>query len=184
MNIERILMRSPSVSAAAQRADYRAQKERLRQQELTENLAAGQKRCFKCGQLKSLNEFYSHPQMADGRLNKCKECTKDEAAKRLSEKREYVQEYDRWRSKTDTRKEKLLVYQRTRRAKHPEKNKARAKVNREVYEGKLIPQPCSVCGHHKAEAHHHDYSKPLDVIWLCFKHHHELHGHITTAPLK
>lgn len=36
--------------------------------------------------------------------------------------------------------------------------------------GKLVPQDCSACGA-KAEAHHNDYDKPLEVVWLCRKHH-------------
>jgi len=28
-------------------------------------------------------------------------------------------------------------------------------------------RPCTVCGAMKSEAHHEDYSKPLEVTWLC-----------------
>ena len=36
--------------------------------------------------------------------------------------------------------------------------------------GTLIPQPCIACGAN-AEAHHPDYDKPLEVIWVCKPHH-------------
>ena len=34
------------------------------------------KTCFKCNLEKKLEDFYKHPQMPDGRVNKCKECNK------------------------------------------------------------------------------------------------------------
>jgi hypothetical protein len=38
--------------------------------------------------------------------------------------------------------------------------------------GRLVKQPCAVCGStEKVEKHHKDYLKPLDVVWLCRAHH-------------
>lgn len=48
---------------------------------------------------------------------------------------------------------------------------AQSIVNHAKRDGKLIPLPCEVCGNVKSEAHHRDYSKPLEVQWLCRKHH-------------
>jgi ribosomal protein S27AE len=33
--------------------------------------------------------------------------------------------------------------------------------------GKIQREPCKRCGAEKAEMHHHDYDKPLEVEWLC-----------------
>lgn len=45
------------------------------------------KKCFKCGLEKELSEFYVHPQMGDGHLNKCKDCTKKDVKLRGDELR-------------------------------------------------------------------------------------------------
>lgn len=57
-----------------------------------------------------------------------------------------------------------------------QKIKDRARSYAGVYKrrGKLVERPCQVCGA-KAEMHHHDYSKPLEVEWLCRLHHLALH---------
>lgn len=130
------------------------------------------KKCFKCGLKKDRSEFYQHPQMADGLLGKCKECTKKDV-KKDREESEHAREYDRIRAKTKTRKILVAKLQRKRRAEHPEKNKAYMKVYRAIKKGILTRENC-FCGQ-KAEAHHDDYSKPLDVKWLCKRHHEKRH---------
>jgi hypothetical protein len=47
------------------------------------------------------------------------------------------------------------------------KRNARALANVALRRGKIQRQPCRDCGATKAEKHHPDYSKPLDIIWLC-----------------
>lgn len=140
------------------------------------------KTCFKCGQEKPIDGFYKHPQMADGRLNKCKECTKVDVSEHYKANRIKYAAYEKKRFKDPNRKEKVAVYQRTQRKKHPIKNIARRAVKRAVDSGKIIkPLCCTSCGSQgRIEAHHHDYSKPLDVQWLCFACH-RIYGHGQTV---
>jgi hypothetical protein len=51
------------------------------------------------------------------------------------------------------------------------KKKARKQVYVEVRAGRIIKQSCEECRIKKTEAHHDDYSKPLEVRWLCKRHH-------------
>jgi hypothetical protein len=61
------------------------------------------------------------------------------------------------------------------KAKHNYKLVAKSAVQHAMEKGILFRNPCEVCGNKKSEAHHDDYSKPLDVRWLCKKHHMEHH---------
>lgn len=135
------------------------------------------KQCFKCGKVKPLREFYRHPQMADRHLNKCKECTKQDVRENRAQKREYYSTYEKQRFSTQRRKEQSLKAQRRRRLAEPHKDKARQMVNKAIRNGSLSSSPCAFCGSTKTEAHHEDYNKPFDVIWVCFKCHRErFHG--------
>lgn len=60
---------------------------------------------------------------------------------------------------------------------HPVKSRARWHVWLALKEGRLVRQPCR-CGQPKAEAHHADYRKPLDVVWLCLKCHRDEHNRL------
>ncbi len=57
----------------------------------------------------------------------------------------------------------------------PERVKAREIFYQEIRSGRIKRQPCEVCGDQNGHAHHEDYNKPLEVIWLCRKHHLQRH---------
>lgn len=56
-----------------------------------------------------------------------------------------------------------------------ERIRAREIAQRAIKAGRLLRQPCNQCGADRAEAHHTDYSRPLDVTWLCGKCHRAAH---------
>lgn len=133
------------------------------------------KHCIQCGKLLELDCFYKHPRMADGRLNKCKICCKKYAKDRRIDEPAAVRANDRRRAASDQRKAWVTEFQRVQRHRHPEKYAARTAVSNAIRDGRMTRQPCAVCGCKETEAHHEDYSKPLDVVWLCFEDHRKLH---------
>lgn len=72
-------------------------------------------------------------------------------------------------------KDKVNSKNRAWREVNREKQVAHTKVANAIRGGRLARLPCSECGETKVEAHHVDYDKPLDVIWLCKSHHAQLH---------
>lgn len=139
------------------------------------------KPCFKCHQTKPLEAFYAHPQMADGHLNACKECIKAAAKthwrtvikpnpERLLKERRRC----RYRPQRNVNPAALIEGKKAWVARNQHKKKAMSAVSTAIRDGRLQRQPCEVCGD-TAQAHHDDYSKPLDVRWLCVKHHAEHH---------
>lgn len=64
---------------------------------------------------------------------------------------------------------------------HKFKHQVRALTRSYIKIGKLIKEPCEVCGTNELiEAHHDDYTKPMDIRWLCRKHHREHHKGLLT----
>lgn len=114
-----------------------------------------------------MREFYRHPNMADGHLNKCKECVK--AATRQREKNNPVG----------------VLHSRLSAWK---KNPTRQNLYRVVEAAKaagllVVPETCQMCGMegpHTVDgrawhAHHFDYDSPLSVAFVCTK----CHGKLT-----
>ena len=139
------------------------------------------KRCFKCLCDKPLDAFYAHKRMADQRLNKCKECTKADVAKHRQENLEHVRAYDRARASQPHRIASRLRIVSEYVERFPNRKRANTAVTNAVRDGRLKKQPCWVCGS-KAVAHHPDYDRPLDVVWLCQPHHKQAHALVANEP--
>jgi len=131
---------------------------------------------------------------SEGALKKCnyicKPCRKIENSKVMTSRKErglsisgstmtssyhknYAIEYN---ARPEVKKRRLDSF--NERMKNPEnlyKEKARRKARGAIKSGKLVREPCEVCGEIKVDAHHDDYDNPLNVRWLCRKHHLELH---------
>lgn len=60
-------------------------------------------------------------------------------------------------------------------SRNPEKRKAHIATNNAIRDGKLKRLPCELCHVDKAQAHHADYRKPLEVRWFCAECHAMIH---------
>lgn len=158
--------------------------------------------CFKCFVEKPLSDFYVHKAMADGHLNKCKDCTKKDVFRHRELNLDRVREYDRNRPNREERvkttctrisrlcKEDKDFSKRVSDIKlkwallNQHKTKAKHAANRAVRDGKL--QKKTVCEHcnleKKLQKHHWSYEEQhwLDVIWLCTSCHGKEHKRLNS----
>lgn len=75
-----------------------------------------------------------------------------------------------------TRRGLKKYYQKNKNnEKYKNKIKARQIINRAIINNKIDRKDCIICEEKRAEAHHEDYSKPFNVMWLCKLHHTKLH---------
>jgi len=135
------------------------------------------KLCKVCGTTEKDAEFYS------GVNNRCKECHKALVKENRQKNEEYYKEYDKKRFQDDPRvRTRHARYQATEAGKqsvqksrmkwvdqNPEKRAAHIILGNRIKNGTVTkPDKCSDCGAiGRIHGHHHDYSKPLDVEWLC-----------------
>lgn len=152
------------------------------------------KYCGGCERDLNESEFGRNAALDDGLARYCRECARQKVREhRLKSGRQKPAGWTRktadmkayrrqWReANADYRKQWLKAhpgaetrYKAAWYAKHRERRIAKDRVKYAVKTGKLKREPCVKCGE-KAEAHHPDYSKPLDIVWLCPTHHREHH---------
>ena len=135
--------------------------------------ASNNKKCSKCLELKPLTEFYRNKITSDGRGSWCISCEKKRDRKAYSKKYRngtaYIKAQEKYRFSPKGVKNNREYLKKARKVM-PEKLRARDKVKYALRTGVLKkPSQCEKClaGNLRLHAHHEDYSKPLEVIWLC-----------------
>ena len=148
----------------------------------------------KCGKEKELTKFSKCKRGKEGLQYKCKECCAKYNKKHYQKNREVIYERIKQYKQTEAGKEVHKIakkkYRQTEagkeaerrycqnyRKQNPEKNIAHSVVNHLIRYRKLERRPCEICGSIiNIDAHHDYYGKPLEVRWLCRKHHTEHHN--------
>lgn len=142
------------------------------------------KQCCTCKEKKPLEDFCKRYNGEFGRDHKCKQCSleyRQKNRRKLSlmayewnkaNKEKWQAGIKKWLNKNP---EKRLRYQRNTIEKHRDRFRARCRFIMAVKKGKIKRGDCVICNAPNAQGHHEDYAKPFDVIWLCRKHHQELH---------
>jgi len=140
--------------------------------------------CNQCQKRKPKAKFHKLSSAKDGCQSMCISCKHKYQMSRRDIKRLYDANY-----REENREHLSIVKKEYRKTSKYKKTHATGvanyrKNNPEIYKaynivqvakvnGTLIVQPCKECGSTKnIHAHHNDYSKPLDVEWLCS----ECHG--------
>lgn len=134
------------------------------------------KKCSSCGIEKAETEFQRRTQSPDFLTASCKACLK------ARDRARYIKERDKraeWMKRYAKGKGKAITAAAKKRwVNKPENHVKRAChviAGNAIRTGLLVKGPCEVCGSSLVHAHHDDYSKPLEVRWLCPVHHKEHH---------
>jgi hypothetical protein len=89
--------------------------------------------------------------------------------KKLEELRKWDRKYQR--EKRKNKRELKSKENKDYNRKHKDRVRANSMINNLIKRGEIIRLPCEICGYDKTHAHHPNYKKPLEVIWLCSSHH-------------
>jgi len=127
-------------------------------------------KCSSCGEEKPLEEFHRNRGKPAGRSDMCRSC-RSIYDRTQNAKPERIEKFKQYRQEESTM---MRNRERSRQAyiNCPEAYKAKALVSRLISLGLIEREPCQVCASEEdIHAHHDDYSRPLEIIWLCRAHH-------------
>ena len=129
--------------------------------------------CSSCKTSKPLSEFYKWKLGKDGYRASCKFCVNKQNNSSIRKNPEAKLRASRKYKKVniDKVREQTSLY----RSSNPIKRAAHVTVQIALREHRLVKGVCECCGDTNSVAHHDDYSKPLDVRWLCNFHHKQWH---------
>jgi hypothetical protein len=127
------------------------------------------KKCIRCGNDKELNDFYVHPKMRDGHLNKCKECCKKVADIREKILRKNSEEW--------CEKERLRSIERYHRLNYREIQFEQKKLKTYIT-GKYKNLSRDLKLPPDKNPHHWNYALIEDIIILNKKFHRFLHRYL------
>lgn len=117
----------------------------------TEQTSTGEQSCHVCHTVKPRDAFYKDASRSSGRSSRCKDC---------QNKRDWSDSRERYLAEYAYRAKASLMLRTAVKRKEIEKWPTCA-----------MPD----CGNTNVQGHHPDYSRPLDVVWLCTTHHAQLH---------
>lgn len=131
------------------------------------------KYCIYCKKDLPKSEFYKNKATKDGLMRYCKNC--DRLYRRKMRKKHPETYKARDKRYYANNREKKLEYLQEWRNRNKAKMAAHSLVRSAIRKGVLVKKPC-FCGETETDAHHEDYSKPLEVQWLCRRHHVLIHS--------
>ena len=125
------------------------------------------KECTRCGQRKVLHDFQIRKASKDGLSASCKKCLSlyDRQRAKLPHRVEMREQY----AKTEAGRASTAAAKKRFAERNEVQQKARTALGNAVRDGKIKkPEVCEACLEPgMLHGHHHDYSKPLSVVWLC-----------------
>ena len=133
--------------------------------------------CSKCKKEKPLSEFGFSNTKSGIRQSQCRSCFSEYNRKRYEARAE---EFKKARREYEKEHPESVLDTRLRMcSKNPNKFNANKAVNAAIYAGVIKnPGVCFGCGRKSEEtrlsAHHFDYTRPLDVVWVCRRCHYWL----------